>query len=55
MPKQYSNDIIMTEKKTKVKSSTGEFDQTIADKSADKYFLVHYRCNKPIDAGRIKP
>ena len=42
MPKQYLNDIIMTEKKTKVKSSTGEFDMTIADKNVDKYILRLY-------------
>lgn len=42
MPKQYLNDIIMTEKKTKVKSSTGEFDITIADKNVDKYILRLY-------------
>ncbi len=42
MPKQYLNDIIMTEKKTKVKSSTGEFDMTIADRNVDKYILRLY-------------
>jgi circadian clock protein KaiB len=29
----------MKEKKTKVKSATGEFDQTVADMSPDKYIL----------------
>lgn len=32
----------MTEKKTKVKSSTGEFDMTIADRNVDKYILRLY-------------
>lgn len=32
----------MTEKKPKVKSSTGEFDVTIAGKSQDKYMLSLY-------------
>ncbi len=32
----------MVEKKKKVKSSTGEFNTTIADKSVDKYILRLY-------------
>lgn len=32
----------MKEKKTKVKSATGEFDLTIADKGHDKYILRLY-------------
>ena len=32
----------MKEKKTKIKSATEEFDQTVADKSPDKYLLSLY-------------
>jgi len=39
MNKHYSNDIIMKEKKTKIKSATEEFDQTAADVGHDKYKL----------------
>ncbi len=42
MNKHYSNDIIMKDKKIKIESATGEFDQTIADKSPDKYMLSLY-------------
>jgi len=42
MNKHYSNDIIMKDKKIKIESATGEFDQTIADKNHDKYVLRLY-------------
>ena len=42
MNKHYSNDIIMKDKKIKIESATGEFDQTIADKNQDKYVLRLY-------------
>jgi len=42
MNKHYSNDIMMKDKKIKIESATGEFDQTIADKNQDKYVLRLY-------------
>jgi circadian clock protein KaiB len=39
MNKHYLNDIIMKEKKTKIKSATEEFDETAADVGHDKYML----------------
>ena len=42
MNKHYSNEIIMKDKKIKIESATGEFDQTIADKNQDKYVLRLY-------------
>ena len=42
MNKHYSNDIIMKDKKIKIESATGEFDQTVAIKNHDKYVLRLY-------------
>ena len=42
MNKHYSNDIIMKDKKIKIESATGEFDQTVAIKNQDKYVLRLY-------------